>query len=131
MVDVDAVISGQPYLTWDDASIVIELGTHPEIGLNWGVSDVEADNDGNVYVSLNTYETFDNDHEYGAVIKVFKDEGGAYQKEYVLIKDNTDNGNWDWFRSLTFDGSNLLLDGDHNQGDPYSSDVLYLVDSTT
>ncbi len=127
--DIDAVIMGQPYLTWDEASIIIELGTHPdpEIDLNWGVSDVEADDKGNIYVSLNTYEQFDNNHEYGAVIRVYKDEGGVYQKEYLLLKDNKGNNNWNWFRSLAFDGSNLFLDIDHNQLDPNSDDALVVV----
>ena len=130
--DVDAVIAGQSYLTWDEASVVIELGTYPdppnpEIDLNWGVSDVACDDRGNVYVSVNTYEQFDDNHEYGAVIKVHKDNEGIYQKEYLLLRDNTNNNNWDWFRSMTVDGNYLILDIDHNQMDPNSPDACQVI----
>jgi len=144
--DVDAVIAGQRGpLTWDDAAVVIPLGKKPETELNWGPNDVEADGNGNIYVSLNTYEPghFDSNHEYGAVIKVYK-EGDNYQMQYITTTDGTGNNNWDWHRSLAFDGNadidaggytdptqlpnitgnRLYLDMDQNQMDPNSPDQI-------
>jgi len=142
--DVDAVIAGQRGpLTWDDAAVVIPLGTKPGTDLNWGPNDVEADGNGNIYVSLNTYEQFDENHEYGAVIKVYKD-GEEYHTQYITNTDCTGNNNWDWHRSLAFDGNadidaggytdptqlpsitgnRLYLDMDHNQKDPNSPDQI-------
>jgi len=114
-------------LTWADASVIIDLGSHPDTGFNWGVSDVVCDDRGNIYVSVNTYEQFDMNHEYGAVIKVYKDEEGNYQKEYLLLKNNTGNTNWDWFRSMTIDNNNLILDIDHTQADPSSPDACQVI----
>ena len=142
--DVDAVIAGQRGpLTWDDAAVIIPLGKKPGTDLNWGPNDVEADANGNIYVSLNTYEQFDNNHEYGAVIKVYK-EGDEYHIQYITNTDCTGNNNWDWHRSLAFDGNadidaggytdptqlpnitgnRLYLDMDQNQMDPNSPDQI-------
>ncbi len=121
--DIDSGVT----LTWANASVTIDLGSHPDTGFNWGVSDVVCDDKGNVYVSVNTYEQFDMNYEYGAIIKVYKDEEGNYQKEYLLLRDNTDNNNWDWFRSMTIDGDTLILDIDHNQMDPSSPDACQLI----
>jgi|GEM_PF-2764352 len=142
--DVDAVIAGQRGpLTWDDAAVIIPLGKKPGTDLNWGPNDVEADGNGNIYVSLNTYEQFDNNHEYGAVIKVYKD-GEEYHTQYITNTDCTGNNNWDWHRSLAFDGNadidaggytdptqlpsitgnRLYLDMDQNQMDPNSPDQI-------
>jgi len=116
---VDAVIDGlSSFLVWDDAEVVIELGTRPETELNWGPNDIETDPDGNIYVSLNTYDGWGENNEYGAVIQVYKD-GEGYHTKYIFDADYTGNNRWDWHRGLAFDSSsNLLLDVDMNQSDP-------------
>lgn len=140
---VDAVIAGGEPLTWDDAAVVIELGTRPGTELNWGPNDIEADPDGNIYVSLNTYDGWGENNEYGAVIQVYKD-GEDYHTKYITDTDCTGNGNWDWHRGLAYDGNadidtggytdpaqlpaitgnRLYLDMDHNQNDPESPDQV-------
>ena len=123
---VDAVIAGQPFLTWSAAAVVIQLGTRPGTELNWGPNDIEADPGGNIYASLNTYDGWDENNEYGAVIQVYKDDLGCHTK-YIFEADYTGNNRWDWHRGLAFDGSNLLLDVDMNQTGPDLDDRLLAV----
>ncbi len=140
---VDAVIAGGTYLQWSDATVVIDLGTRAGTTYNWGPNDIEADSGGNVYVSLNTYSSWGENYEYGAVIQVYPHEG-SYATKYITDTDSTGNDNWDWHRGMAFDGeadidtggytdptqfpsitgNRLYLDMDHNQNDPNSPDQV-------
>lgn len=129
--DIDtAILEGTP-LEWADAEVVIELGTTDITGetTNWGPDDIEADGEGNIYISLNTYDTWSYQHEWGAVKMYSPDGQGGYTETLLgTTIQRTGTDEWDWTRSLSFDGSSELNDGgytDPTQGGP-TANILYL-----
>ena len=103
-------------LTWDDADVVIPLGTTDITGqtTNWGPNDVLVDSEGNIYVTMNTYSSWDDSSEYGRVIKISPDGAGGYTMT-ELWQTGQRIGKWDWARALAFDGTNLFIDLDMTQ----------------
>lgn len=129
--DIDTAIATGTPLTWDDAEVTINLGTTGISGdtTNWGPNDIEVDPQGNVYISLNTYNAWNFQSEWGAV-KVYSPDGAGGYTESVLgtTVQRTDTDEWDWARSLSFDGNGTLDDGgysDPTQGGP-TANILYL-----
>lgn len=130
--DIDTAIATQTPLTWSDAEI-ISLGTTDITGetTNWGPNDIEADAEGNIYISLNTYPVggFSSDSTWGSV-KIYSPDG---QEGYTATMlgttiQRTESGQWDWTRSLALDGTTKLADGgytDPTVGGP-SANILYL-----
>ena len=133
--DVDAAIASGTPLGWSDATVVISFGTTDITGTttNWGPNDIEADASGNVYLSVNTYDSWGESHEYGRAIMLSPDGAGGYTMTALstTVQRSTD---WDWARSLAFDGNADLNSGgysDPTQGGP-TANVLYLdMDMTT
>ncbi len=103
-------------ITWDDADVVISLGTTDITGqtTNWGPNDVLADSEGNIYVSMNTYSSWDSTSEYGRIVKICPDGEGGYTMTELWQSEQRIN-KWDWARALAFDGTNLFLDLDMTQ----------------
>ena len=101
----NAIATGTP-LTWDDADVVIPLGTTDITGqtTNWGPNDIETDSQGNIYVSINTYSSWDDSSEYGRVIKISPDGSEGYTVTEIGTTEQR-TGKWDWARSLAFDGT--------------------------
>jgi hypothetical protein len=137
---IDAIINFTPSeenpnppdpLDWSDADVVINLGTTTITGdtTNWGPDDVEADDQGNVYISLNTYNAWNYQSEWGAVKMYSPDgEGGYTETTLGTTIQRTGIDEWDWARSLSFDGASELDDGgytDPTQGGP-TANILYL-----
>ena len=129
--DIDAAISSGTPLEWADAEVTINLGTSDITGstTNWGPNDIEADEEGNIYISLNTYATWNYDTTWGAV-KVYSPDGqGGYTATSLgTTIQRTGVNQWDWARSIAFDGTGELDDGgytDPTQGGP-TANILYL-----
>jgi hypothetical protein len=128
---IDAAITSGTPLQWSDADVVIPLGTTDITGetTNWGPDDVEADDQGNIYISLNTYNTWNYQSEWGTV-KMYSPDGEGGFTETLLGNtiQRTGIDEWDWARSLSFDGTSQLNDGgytDPSQGGP-TANILYL-----
>jgi hypothetical protein len=129
--DIDTAISSGTPLSWSDADVTIDLGTTTITGdtTNWGPNDIEADGEGNVYISLNTYAAWASDSTWGSV-RIYSEDGGSSYTPTTLgtTIQRTGNGEWDWARSISFDGNGQLNDGgytDPTQGGP-SANILYL-----
>jgi hypothetical protein len=154
---VDAVIAGGTSLTWADADAILNLGTRSaDPSLNWGPNDIEGDPDGNIYLSVNTYSSWSNENEFGAVRKLHAvyneatDEWSIVHDGYISDDDCGINNLWDWHKTLSYDGESnidaggytnpellpnvtgnrLFMDMDHDQGYPNKPDqfVVFAAD---
>jgi hypothetical protein len=129
--DIDTAITSGTPLEWADAEVTINLGTTDITGetTNWGPNDIEADDQGNIYISMNTYDTWGYQHEWGAVKMYSPDGQGGYTATLLgTTIQRTGTDEWDWARSLSFDGASELNDGgytDPTQGGP-TANILYL-----
>ena len=124
----NAIATGTP-LTWDDADVVIPLGSTDITGqtTNWGPNDIEADSQGNIYVSMNTYSSWNSSSEYGRVIKISPDGSGNYTITELGQTVQRIN-KWDWARTLAFDGTsdiNTAAYTDPTKNGP-SANILFL-----
>ena len=153
---VDAVIAGGSFLTWDDAADTFNLGTRSaDPSLNWGPNDIEPDSYGNIYLSVNTYSSWSNNSEFGAVRKLHAvyDDGtdtwSIVHDGYISDDDCGSNNLWDWHKTLSYDGNSnldaggytnpellptvtgnrLFMDMDHDQGYPNKPDQFVVFTS--
>lgn len=112
---IDSALAGAT-LDWSDASVVIGLGalTIEDQSCNWGPNDIEADSQGNIYVSMNTYSSWGDSSEYGRIVKYYPDGEGGYAMDVIWEAEQRIN-KWDWVRNLAIDGSNLLTHLDMTQ----------------
>jgi hypothetical protein len=125
-----AITSGTP-LEWSDATVVMSLGTTDITGTttNWGPNDIEMDSEGNIYMSMNTYDAWGYLYTYGRAVMIAPDGGGGYTLTQLgTTIQRTGNNEWDWARGLAFDGTASVNDGgytDPTQGGP-TANILYL-----
>lgn len=128
--DVDIAITNGIPLDWDDA-VKIPFGTTDITGetTNWGPNDIEADGEGNIYVSMNTYDNWGYQYTYGSAVKLSPDGSGGYTMNSLGVTiQRTGDEEWDWARSLAYDGNADLDSGgytDPTQGGP-TANILFL-----
>jgi hypothetical protein len=92
-------------------TVVLDL---PYMGTDQlGTADVESDADGNVYVSCNIVMGASD----GAALLVIENDGLAPwpgQGDMSTLAENVDDPQWDFWRSLSFDGVSRVDDGGVN-----------------
>ncbi len=107
---------GEPY--GPDATINFGTGTGTHSSYNWGPNDIEGDPNGNVYISMNSYSSWGNETEFGAVKKYHAVENeGSWSivcDGYISEDDCGANNLWDWHKNLCYDGESYLEDGGYS-----------------
>ena len=121
-------VSGNPGAP--DWGPTVEIDLPFEGTTQLGASDVECDSEGNVYVSCNLGMVGPDADR--ADLLVIENDGVApwpVQGDMRTLANNIENSDqWDWFRSLSFDGVSNLDDGGVNDptGDQPTGNRIYV-----
>ena len=109
-IDDEADANDGTPLNTGDATVTLDL----KDGADWyGCSDVESDPEGNLYISGNA--SFGGPDTDNAIVFMLINDGvtpwPVQSDMSVICKNYPDPGQWDWFRSLRYDGLTQLDHG--------------------